>query len=186
MEKIIIGHGKSWKSHGLVLKLVYEPWCNHLPYPYYPLSSNTATLPFRTPIYVLLKTQTSLLYENGEVDYLHVSLLLISLHIEWRLGESCYSAGGSCECCCAEYVEVMIAVHSMWLQYVREEAFFLLPFWYRLLYMVPMFMIFRNRLYIAWLASECMCITAGLGLYPAQSKPKCGQGPTDFKALEKW
>lgn len=47
-----------------------------------------------------------------------------------------------------------------------------------------MFIIFRTRLYTAWLLSECICITSTLGAYPADSKPKCGQGPSDLKGLD--
>jgi hypothetical protein len=54
-------------------------------------------------------------------------------------------------------------------QYVDTDGFYDNPFWYRLLYMVPMFMIFRTRLYIAWLVSECMCMTSTLGAYPVGS-----------------
>ena len=50
--------------------------------------------------------------------------------------------------------------------------------------MVPMFMIFRTRLYMAWLLSECMCITAGFAAYPTAGNPKCGQGPIDLKAYD--
>ena len=50
--------------------------------------------------------------------------------------------------------------------------------------MVPMFMIFRTRLYIAWLVSECMCMTSTLGAYPVEAKSKYGQGPSDLKGLD--
>ena len=50
--------------------------------------------------------------------------------------------------------------------------------------MVPMFIMFRTRLYSAWILSECMSITAALGAYPVRSKPKCGVGPTDLEALD--
>jgi lysophospholipid acyltransferase 7 len=50
--------------------------------------------------------------------------------------------------------------------------------------MVPMFIIFRTRLYLAWIMSEYMSITAGLGAYPVMSSPKCGDGPTDLKQLD--
>ncbi|XP_046366660.2 lysophospholipid acyltransferase 7-like [Haliotis rufescens] len=74
--------------------------------------------------------------------------------------------------------------HYFNIQYVETDEFSDQPFWFRLFYMMPMFIIFRTRLYIAWLLSECMCITSALGAYPVKSKPKCGQGPTDLKALE--
>ncbi|KAK7501472.1 hypothetical protein BaRGS_00007276 [Batillaria attramentaria] len=70
------------------------------------------------------------------------------------------------------------------IKYVETDEYNENPFWFRLFYMVPMFLIFRTRLYTAWLLSECMCITAGFGAYPTVSVPKCGSGPTDFKKLE--
>ncbi|XP_034333714.2 lysophospholipid acyltransferase 7 [Magallana gigas] len=69
------------------------------------------------------------------------------------------------------------------IQYTQTEEFYEHPFWFRLFYMVPMFTIFRTRLYMAWILSESMCMTSGLGAYPEASQPKCGQGPTDLKKL---
>jgi len=71
------------------------------------------------------------------------------------------------------------------LQYVRSDEFYeecgLL---YRLFYMMPMFTIFRMRLYIAWLLSECICISATLGAYAVTSQSKCGHGPTNYSVLD--
>ncbi|KAK7604459.1 hypothetical protein V9T40_005645 [Parthenolecanium corni] len=58
-------------------------------------------------------------------------------------------------------------------------------FFYRLWYMYPTFFIFRMRMYIAFKLSEAVCMMAGLGLYPADTKPKLGIGPTtNFHKLE--
>ncbi|XP_005100167.1 lysophospholipid acyltransferase 7 [Aplysia californica] len=70
------------------------------------------------------------------------------------------------------------------IEYVETIAFLERPFLFRLFYMVPMFIIFRTRLYMAWIMSEIMSVTAGLGAYPAISKPQCGQGPTDYSMLD--
>ncbi|CAL1548456.1 unnamed protein product [Lymnaea stagnalis] len=70
------------------------------------------------------------------------------------------------------------------IQYVETDEFLDRPFIFRLLYMVPMFIIFRTRLYMAWIMSELMSMTAGLGAYPVKSAPKCGEGPTDYKQLD--
>ncbi|KAK3090685.1 hypothetical protein FSP39_013739 [Pinctada imbricata] len=70
------------------------------------------------------------------------------------------------------------------IEYVKTDEFYLEPFWFRLFYMVPMFIVFRTRLYIAWVLSECMSMMATLGAYPKLSVPKCGKGPTDLKALD--
>ncbi|KAL8569620.1 hypothetical protein ACOMHN_057187 [Nucella lapillus] len=71
------------------------------------------------------------------------------------------------------------------IKYVDTDEFYDNPFWFRLFYMVPMFMVFRTRLYIAWILSECMCMTAGFAAYPMEASSKCGSGPTNFRALEK-
>ena len=73
---------------------------------------------------------------------------------------------------------------KLFYQHVTEDAFLEYPFWYRLFYMFAVFTIFRFRLYFAWIMSEVVCMNAALGAYPTASKPKCGQGPTDLKALE--
>ncbi|XP_018024914.1 lysophospholipid acyltransferase 7 isoform X1 [Hyalella azteca] len=55
---------------------------------------------------------------------------------------------------------------------------------YRVLYMTPVFFVFRMRLYAGFVLSECVCITAGLGAYPQRGLPRPGKGPTDLKALD--
>ena len=45
------------------------------------------------------------------------------------------------------------------------------------------FVVFRFKLYFAWIMSECVCMVLGLGAYPVLSKPRCGHGPTDLDAL---
>lgn len=70
------------------------------------------------------------------------------------------------------------------IQYVDTDEFLERSFLFRLFYMVPMFTIFRTRLYMAWIFSEIMSMAAGFGAYPVKSKPRCGEGPTDLKQLE--
>jgi len=74
----------------------------------------------------------------------------------------------------------------LFFQYVNSDAFLTNPFWYRLFYMEPIFQIFRTRLYLAWIMSELMSFTAGLGAYPVEAKPQVGEGPTDLVALQEW
>ena len=49
---------------------------------------------------------------------------------------------------------------------------------WKLFYMAPVFFNFRMRIYAGFTLSECACIMAGLGAYPASSQPRPGQGPT--------
>ncbi len=67
---------------------------------------------------------------------------------------------------------------------MTEDVFAGYPFWYRFFYMAAVFTIFRFRLYFAWTMSDAVCINAGLGAYPTASKPRCGLGPADLKALD--
>ncbi|GAV00201.1 hypothetical protein RvY_11085 [Ramazzottius varieornatus] len=67
----------------------------------------------------------------------------------------------------------------LWDDSFYEETSFV----YRYFYMVALFVFFRMKFYIAWLMSESACIMAGLGLYPAVSKPKPGYGPTEPEKL---
>ncbi|VDN09362.1 unnamed protein product [Dibothriocephalus latus] len=70
--------------------------------------------------------------------------------------------------------------------HVRSPEFYEHGFSYRFCYMIIIFFVLRMRLYVAWLMAECSCMTAGLGAYPALSKPHVGEGPTDLKALDDW
>lgn len=55
---------------------------------------------------------------------------------------------------------------------------------YRIFYMTPVFFNFRMRLYTGFILSECSCIMAGLGAYPAKTDPKPGQGPSKLDELD--
>lgn len=49
---------------------------------------------------------------------------------------------------------------------------------YQLLLLLPTFSWFRWRFYFAWVLSESMCMTAGLGAYPFECNAKPAVGPT--------
>lgn len=69
------------------------------------------------------------------------------------------------------------------IEYAISEEIKAAPFWHRVLYMTPIFFNFRMRIYTGFILGECVCIMAGLGIYPECSKPEAGAGPTDIKAL---
>jgi len=54
---------------------------------------------------------------------------------------------------------------------------------WKLFYMTPIFFNFRMRIYSGFVLSECSCIMAGLGAFPASSKPRPGQGPSEPELL---
>lgn len=65
------------------------------------------------------------------------------------------------------------------LQYaVSEEFYSERSLFYRIWYITPTFFIFRMRLYIGMVLSECVCTMAGLGAYPQFTEPSAGHGPT--------
>ncbi|XP_071477788.1 lysophospholipid acyltransferase 7-like [Diadema antillarum] len=68
--------------------------------------------------------------------------------------------------------------HYFTVDYMKTDEFYENSYWYRTFYMVPIFVVFRTRMYSAWLLSECVCMSAALGAYPKALKPKCGQGPS--------
>jgi len=80
-------------------------------------------------------------------------------------------------------VVYLLLSHFIYIEYMHTDEFYENPFWYRLWYMVPMFTVFRVRMYFAWLMSELVCMAAMLGAYPADSKPRIGKGPNDLQAL---
>jgi lysophospholipid acyltransferase 7 len=63
--------------------------------------------------------------------------------------------------------------------YVMSEKFTELWFPLRVLYMFPLFTVFRVRMYAGWILAEVGVVLSGLGAYPLSSKPTPGNGPTD-------
>ncbi|XP_064623281.1 lysophospholipid acyltransferase 7-like [Lineus longissimus] len=78
----------------------------------------------------------------------------------------------------------LLTAHYFDLEFASTEEFQERPFWYRLFYMVMVWLWFRTRMYCAWILAELVCVSSLLGAYPAVSLPRCGQGPTDLKALK--
>jgi lysophospholipid acyltransferase 7 len=65
------------------------------------------------------------------------------------------------------------------LQYAKSEEFYNeQSLFYRIWYITPTFFIFRMRIYIGMVLSECVCTMAGLGAYPEFTEPSAGHGPT--------
>lgn len=46
------------------------------------------------------------------------------------------------------------------------------------MYIWPSFLIFRMRIYIGIILSECACTMTGFGAYPVQVESTSGAGPT--------
>lgn len=67
------------------------------------------------------------------------------------------------------------------IDHVKADEFYESSYWYRLIYMVPIFFMARMRFYSGWLLSECSFVTAAFGAYPKSTNPRPGHGPTaDF------
>ncbi len=70
-------------------------------------------------------------------------------------------------------------------QYLRSAEFYEDGLCQRLVYLAALFFVFRMRLYFAWVLGECVCMSVGLGAYPAISRPAVGEGPSDLGALDR-
>ncbi|CAN8002766.1 unnamed protein product [Ixodes hexagonus] len=82
------------------------------------------------------------------------------------------------------YVVLWIALNRLFpVDYVNTEEFYTHGLVYKLLYLSPVFLIFRLRLYMGFVLGECVCMMAGLGCYPARSIPAPGAGPTNIPGL---
>lgn len=82
------------------------------------------------------------------------------------------------------YAVMWIALNRLFpTDHVDTEEFYGHGLAYKLLYLSPVFLIFRLRLYMGFVLGECVCIAAGLGCYPARSKPVPGAGPTNVPGL---
>lgn len=72
----------------------------------------------------------------------------------------------------------MLELIILFIQFTDSDEFHTIrSFWYRLFYIVPVFITFRMRIYIGLILSECACIMAGLGAYPTDAEAKPGMGP---------
>ncbi|RZC27664.1 lysophospholipid acyltransferase 7 [Asbolus verrucosus] len=82
----------------------------------------------------------------------------------------------------------LFAIFFLWgtycwpLSYATNPEFYERSWLYRYWYIWPNFFIFRMRIYIGLVLSECVCTMVGLGAYPAFTNPKPGQGPSENNA----
>ncbi|KAF5295178.1 hypothetical protein FQR65_LT10566 [Abscondita terminalis] len=85
------------------------------------------------------------------------------------------------------YVVLFLSASYYWpISYALSDEFYNNRSWlYRFWFSWPNFFIFRMRLYIAMILSECICTMAGLGAYPCKSQAKPGHGPsTNFEEMK--
>lgn len=75
---------------------------------------------------------------------------------------------------------ISFIVGNVWpVSYASSSGFYeKTSFFYRLFYMIPLYIEFRTKMYANNKFAEIILITAGLGVYPKISHPKCGHGPT--------
>ncbi|XP_071444168.1 lysophospholipid acyltransferase 7-like [Hetaerina americana] len=71
------------------------------------------------------------------------------------------------------------------LKYAEEDAFYNeRSVLYRIWYLTPCFFNFRMRIYTGFVLSECACIMAGVGAYPAIGDSKPGRGPAAYTLVK--
>ncbi|VDM64207.1 unnamed protein product [Angiostrongylus costaricensis] len=68
---------------------------------------------------------------------------------------------------------------------LRSDCVWEMTFLQRVIYAAAVFVVFRARvyslLYSAWAVAEIICVTLGLGIYPADSEPRIVVGPTNLE-----
>ena len=75
----------------------------------------------------------------------------------------------------------LIATNVWPLNYALSDEFYVdRSMLYRLFYVWPTFFIFRMRIYLGIILSECICTMAGFGAYPKSLESKCGHGPSNL------
>ncbi|GJQ81851.1 hypothetical protein Trydic_g9878 [Trypoxylus dichotomus] len=85
------------------------------------------------------------------------------------------------------YATLFLLSTSIWpLSYALTEEFDTERSWlYRFWYIWPTFFMFRMRIYIGIVLSECVCTMAGFGAYPEFTNPQPGLGPSkNFQKLK--
>ncbi|KAJ1368147.1 Membrane bound O-acyltransferase domain containing 7 protein [Parelaphostrongylus tenuis] len=79
-------------------------------------------------------------------------------------------------------VPLFIVVNQLYpLDGLRSDDIWEMTFLQRMVYAAAVFVVFRARVYSAWAVAEIICVTLGLGIYPADSKPRIVVGPTDLE-----
>ncbi|KAG7210426.1 hypothetical protein KM043_011958 [Ampulex compressa] len=69
-------------------------------------------------------------------------------------------------------------------KYVLSEEYAERSIIYKLSYIYPAFAVFRLRMFVGMLLSECVCQMSGLGAYPTICNSLPGLGPQNYKAVE--
>ncbi|XP_068154556.1 lysophospholipid acyltransferase 7 [Drosophila tropicalis] len=77
------------------------------------------------------------------------------------------------------YCSIYLTTNYIWpLEYALSDEFYNeRSFAYRLLYVWPVFFVFRARIYTGLTLSECVCTMAGFGAYPEEADASNGEGP---------
>lgn len=80
------------------------------------------------------------------------------------------------------YITAFLLAESLWP--LRDVDDWMSRSWlYRVLMIYPIFGQYRARMYCAFILSELLCMTHGLGLYPEETQPSPGRGPKHRRKL---
>lgn len=67
---------------------------------------------------------------------------------------------------------------------MKEDYFYDQTVYYRIWVSFLVFLWMRCRVYSAWMIAESVCVLNGIGLYPEDSAPVPGRGPTKLDAYK--
>lgn len=81
--------------------------------------------------------------------------------------------------CVPLYITLYLILSNYWpLEYVLSEEHNNRSFLYRMMYPWVLFTAFRLRIYSGMILAECVCTSAGYGVYPKEGCNRTGHGPT--------
>ncbi|XP_078482790.1 membrane-bound acylglycerophosphatidylinositol O-acyltransferase mboat7-like [Ciona intestinalis] len=81
----------------------------------------------------------------------------------------------------AVFVTFLIGNYLLDPNYIKEDAFYEAGLGHRLLWIVPIIVVFQIKYSVIWVVMEMFYILVGLGAYPETSEPRPGHGPTKLE-----
>ncbi|EJD74885.1 hypothetical protein LOAG_17865 [Loa loa] len=94
-------------------------------------------------------------------------------HIKWRLYNFAWSLPA-----------FVLLLYTFPLEMMRKDEFFDETVYYRISVSFLVFLWMRCRVYSAWMVAESICVLNGIGIYPEESCPLAGKGPSRIDILK--
>ncbi|MCP9257712.1 Lysophospholipid acyltransferase 7 [Dirofilaria immitis] len=107
------------------------------------------------------------------VDNDNIMEISVWEHIKWRLYNLTWSLPA-----------FILLLYVFPLETMRKDEFFDETISYRISVSFLVFLWMRCRVYCAWMVAESICVLNGIGIYPEESCPSAGKGPSRIDILK--